>query len=85
MNLKRFWWYLSGWDASVMLTRRFWVIVYLHWKHRDKDPEVCCCGCYMGKGGSICYHGGCRSMKEYIITCDLERFPCKKAKENHKQ
>lgn len=41
---------------------------YFDGKHRHVDPEICCCGCIMGDGGSICYHGGCRSMLEYART-----------------
>jgi hypothetical protein len=40
------------------------------WKYRHVDPNLCCCGDMMGKGGSICHHGGCRSMKEYCITTE---------------
>lgn len=46
---------------------------YLNFKYRSCDPGVCCCGSDLGTGGSICYHGGCRSMKEYVITADVER------------
>lgn len=43
----------------------------VEWKYRNEDPDVCCCGCMMGQGGSICHHGGCRSMKEYCITSEM--------------
>ena len=49
---------------------KVWYIKY--WKYRKYDDELCCCGEQMGHGGSICHHGGCRSMKEYTITCELE-------------
>jgi len=45
------------------------------WKYRKYDDELCCCGEQMGHGGSICYHGGCRSMKEYVVTCEMEDQP----------
>jgi len=47
----------------------------LEWKYRNEDPDVCCCGCMMGQGGSICHHGGCRSMKEYCITSEMGESP----------
>ena len=46
--------------------------LWLEWKYRNVDPELCCCGDTIGQGGSICYHGGCRSAKEYAITSRLE-------------
>lgn len=49
--------------------RRRW----LEFKYRHQDDSVCCCGSNMGEGGSICHHGGCRSMKEYVIDRELER------------
>jgi len=43
------------------------------WKYRHIDPEVCCCGEMLTKPNkhldSICCHGGCRSAKEYAISC----------------
>jgi len=48
--------------------------LWLNWKYRHYDPDVCCCGCMMGEGGSICHHGGCRSMKEYVITSELKKY-----------
>lgn len=47
---------------------------YLNWKFRKVDPEICCCGEMYGTGGSICAHGGCRSAKEYAITCSLAKY-----------
>lgn len=47
-------------------------VLYVNWKYRKYDDELCCCGEQIGHGGSICYHGGCRSMKEYTITSELE-------------
>jgi len=43
-------------------------------KYRHEDPNVCCCGCLMGQGGSICHHGGCRSAKEYAISSEMDRL-----------
>ena len=43
-----------------------------HWKYRHHNHEICCCGEQIGHGGSICYHGGCRSMKEYLITTEMQ-------------
>ncbi len=45
---------------------------WLTWKYRKIDPNLCCCGCELGQGGSICHHGGCRSMKEYCITTEID-------------
>lgn len=50
---------------------RFLMRSWLEFKHRNQDPDVCCCGSYVGKGGDICRHGGCRSMKEYTIDVRL--------------
>lgn len=47
--------------------------LYYEWHFRFVDPDLCCCGCKMGEGGSICHHGGCRSAREYAITCCLEK------------
>jgi hypothetical protein len=47
--------------------------IWLYWKFRNIDPSVCCCGETLGTGGSICYHGGCLSAKEYIISKKLEK------------
>lgn len=46
--------------------------LWLKWRYRKVDPELCCCGDVMGEGGSICGHGGCRSAKEYAITSQTE-------------
>lgn len=54
----------AGWARSI---RRAWRTAYAtHWKYRDKDPEVCCCGGYIGRDCD--YAMGCRSMLEYVIT-----------------
>lgn len=45
---------------------------YFQWKYRHQDPAVCCCGCMMGEGGSICHHGGCRSQVEYCVTSSVD-------------
>lgn len=42
--------------------------LYLKWVYRFVDEDLCCCGSYMGQGGSICGHGGCRSAKEYAMS-----------------
>ncbi len=47
-------------------------LFYLKFKYRDIDENLCCCGDEIGKGGSICNHGGCRSSKEYIISCHFK-------------
>jgi hypothetical protein len=57
--------------AWFCLIRRFFLRRWLNWKYRKQDPDVCCCGCMLGHGGSICHHGGCRSMKEYVITTEM--------------
>ena len=40
----------------------------MEFEYRNQDENVCCCGCTVGTGGDICYHGGCRSMKEYAMA-----------------
>ncbi len=45
----------------------------LELKYRQQDPNICCCGSYIGQGGDICYHGGCRSQKEYVITESMKK------------
>lgn len=62
------------------MIRKLYSLYLEHWKYRHYDHDICCCGDYMGHGGSICYHGGCRSMKEYIITSELDRLFNKKEK-----
>ena len=58
----------------------FWMLFprlhyrYLLWHYRFVDPELCCCGDQIGCGGSICHHGGCRSAKEYAVTCAMEEI-----------
>jgi hypothetical protein len=51
----------------------FWKRLTLEWKYRRQDENICCCGAYIGQGGEICYHGGCRSQKEYVITESLKK------------
>lgn len=46
---------------------RFWAPWVARWKARHIDPDLCCCGCNMGKGGDICFHGGCKSAKKHFI------------------
>jgi hypothetical protein len=44
---------------------------YFEFKYRNIDPDLCCCGDSLSRKktfDSICAHGGCRSMKEYMIT-----------------
>lgn len=53
---------------------RFWRVWLVRWRYRNTDPDVCCCGSNIGEGGELCYHGGCRSMKEYAITKELDRL-----------
>lgn len=47
-------------------------LLYLKFKYRKYPNDLCCCGETIGTGGEICYHGGCRSMKEYTITKIME-------------
>lgn len=54
-----------------MWNSEFWKVWVARWKYRKICPELCCCGTQMGQGGSICGHGGCRSVKEYAITRDV--------------
>lgn len=49
--------------------RRWLKLVWLKHRYRHIDPEVCCCGGYVGKG---CQMGCCRSAKEYAISQELE-------------
>lgn len=51
-------------------TNQWWRVLKAKWRYRKIDPEICCCGCMIGEGGDICYHGGCRSAKEYAIECE---------------
>jgi hypothetical protein len=65
------WWFWMGWADALEWGYR----LYLEkWRYRHADPEVCCCGSQLGHGGDICYHGGCRSMKEYAVTGDIEKW-----------
>lgn len=50
----------------------------IKWHLRNVPDDVCCCGGMIdetgrGDGGDICYHGGCRSLKEYTITSFIEK------------
>jgi hypothetical protein len=47
--------------------------IRLNWKYRQIDHDVCCCGEQIGKGGSICLHGGCRSAREYLMSKQQEK------------
>jgi hypothetical protein len=38
------------------------------------DPVTCCCGSFVGEGGDICHHGGCRSMVEYGLPAERNFF-----------
>lgn len=49
---------------------------WLEFRYRNQDGNTCCCGSDLGKGGDICHHGGCRSMKDYVIEKELERLGC---------
>jgi len=52
------------------------LLCYYRWKYRNIDPDICCCGEMLSQArpyDSICAHGGCRSAKEYAITCALKR------------
>lgn len=57
---------------SIHLDRRWIKRYWLKFKYRHQDGSVCCCGCTIGQGGDICHHGGCRSMKDYVIEKELE-------------
>jgi hypothetical protein len=49
----------------------------LDFKYRKHDEDICCCGGNISEAqpwDSICAHGGCRSMKEYVIYCSIERL-----------
>lgn len=64
---------LTAGSITIFLYRkRFWRRWYAHWKYRHVDPNLCCCGCEMGTGDSICFHGGCKSAKAYAIEKDSE-------------
>jgi hypothetical protein len=52
-----------------ILNNKIFRTLMAHWKYRNIDPELCCCGDQMGEGGFMCHYGGCRSAKEYAITC----------------
>lgn len=57
-----------------MWNAEFWKGWKVRWRHRKIDPDLCCCGCMMGEGGSICHHGGCRSAKEHAIASEMNRL-----------
>lgn len=45
----------------------------IEWKWRNADPDVCCCGqSVVGTGGEICRHGGCRSIKDWLIESEID-------------
>lgn len=46
---------------------KFFKSLYYQWKFRNIDPDVCCCGDYVSKGGYGCI-AMCRSEKEYVMT-----------------
>lgn len=50
---------------------------WLEFKYRHQDPDVCCCGddMYRGKSPWSC-PATCRSLKEYVIECELEKRKC---------
>lgn len=60
-------WNAEFWKAGKIRWRR----MRLSWKYRKIDPDLCCCGSQMGRGGSICHHGGCRSAREHAIDREV--------------
>lgn len=54
-------------STKAVIRKWVWTLVY-NWKYQLYDPDICCCGDMIEKGGSICHHGGCRSMREYTVT-----------------
>lgn len=67
---------IRGYVVRRVFNSEFWLCwrrKWLEFKYRHHDGDVCCCGSQMGQGGSICHHGGCRSMKDYVIEKELER------------
>ncbi len=48
---------------------------YLKYKYRFEDPDVCCCGSLISKGG---YYQGCDapcgSMMYYVIDCAVDKL-----------
>jgi len=51
---------------------RFIKRLYLKWKYRTFDSNVCCCGGDVSDGGYSCT-APCRSLKEYTITSELDK------------
>ena len=48
------------------------------WKHRFVDPDLCCCGELLSKRhkrhfDSICDHGGCKQIKELLISLEIKK------------
>lgn len=46
--------------------KKWFKIKWYNFQYRNLPDEVCCCGSDLGKGGDICYHGGCKSIKDYM-------------------
>lgn len=65
---------LSGgsWITTELYKAKFWRRWYARWKYRHMEDDLCCCGCEMGTGGGICYHGGCKSAKQHAIDSELK-------------
>ncbi len=51
-----------NWFKSI---KKWFKIKLYNFQYRNYPDEVCCCGSDVGKGGDICYHGGCKSIKDY--------------------
>lgn len=48
--------------------------LWLKFKYRNQDDDVCCCGGYVSGGRPYLCEGQCRSLKEYTITKELEKL-----------
>ena len=72
-----FWFTIASVARSYIIRRlwnaEFWKTWIARWRYRKIDPDLCCCGSQIGEGGSICGHGGCRSAKEYAVSCEVSK------------
>ncbi len=59
-------------EAQILRVRRWILTKLLEFKYRNQEATECCCGRTVGDCGNN-YGNGCRSMKEYVITSEVNR------------
>ena len=59
--------------AKIRLWRRALLTKWLRFRYRNQDDMVCCCGDDMRLGARYGCIASCRSMKEYVITSEVDR------------